>query len=222
LDTVDHGLPGSSGRPGGPKPINTWQHGSSDTGDASTVNLEDGKQALALGDYTPGKGYNIITDVHDPETDTHSMRNEVYDVQYTSKNDSDMPQADLQALYNEAYQRALQKAMLNKPIAINHTDFSYNDVQYAMNMKKYGETGAQNVQQNRPDVNAKAQEYLAQVKPDVLYNALEQWRLKHVGKAAVDKEYNDMLVNQHHEKKVDIPSDRRLKRLALQIKNTKY
>jgi hypothetical protein len=203
------------------KERNTWQHGLSDTGRASILDLEDGGQAVALGNYNPGQGYNIITDVHNPETDTHSMRSVVHDIHRTSENDGDIPQADLQALYNEAYQQALQKAMLNKPIEINHTDFSYNDIQYAMNMKEHGETGAQNVQQSRPDIDPKAQEYLAQVKYDVLYNALEQWRLEHVGKAAVDREYNDMLANQHYEKKVDI-SDERYKRLASQIKNTRY
>jgi hypothetical protein len=201
----------------------TWRHGDIDTptGRGSLANLEGGRQAVAIGDYNPGQGYNIITDVHDPETDTHRMYNEIYDIQRISENDGYIPQADLQALYNEAYKRALQKAMLHKPIEIGHTDFSYNDVQYAINMKEYGETGAQNVQQNRPDIDAKAQEYLAQVEYDVLYNALEQWRLKHVGKAAVDREYNDLLARQHPEKKVDI-SDARLKRLALQVKNTKY
>jgi hypothetical protein len=29
--TVDHGLPGSSGRQGGPMPIGAWQHGDMET-----------------------------------------------------------------------------------------------------------------------------------------------------------------------------------------------
>jgi hypothetical protein len=175
---------------GGPDTVN-WKHEPTDTGEASTASLPDGRTATIMGEHSPGESWSVNTDVYDPKTDTHSVENETYDIQKSGK----APQRDTQRMYAEAYHKALEKAAQTKPVTVNGRSFSYNDVQYAMNMAENGAAQAGKVQQGRPAPQSAAQQQLSQVDPKTLYSALEQWRQQNVGKKAVDREYNNMLAN---------------------------